>query len=123
MKIDRFNIPEFNSFNDVKNNKNEDATRSDFGARLDSTAGANQTPAASPLQNQLKGIAKSTDFNNSISSRVAIDQAARAIVGGLISPDMKGKVDMESMMSALSDFAQNDPVVSQRLQRLLIRLT
>jgi hypothetical protein len=29
---------------------------------------------------------------------------------------------MNNLMSAMSDFAQNDPVMSQKLQRLLVRL-
>jgi hypothetical protein len=122
MKIDRFNVPDFNSFNEVKNNQNE-AARPDFSARLENLGATNQTSAASPLQNQLTGIAKGTDFNNSISSRVAVDQATRAIVGGLISPDLKNRLDLDAMMSAISDFAQNDPVIAKKLQNLLVRLS
>jgi hypothetical protein len=123
MKIERFNIPDFNSFNETKSLKNEESNRADFSARLDNTSAANQSPAASPLQGELASIAKSTDFNNSISSRVAIDKATRTIVDGLVSPELKGRIDMDAMLSTLSDFAQNDPVVSQRLQKLLIRLS
>jgi len=124
MKIDRFNVPDFNSFNEVKNNKNEEAARSDFGARLENASASNQTAAAaSPLQKELAGIAKGADLNNSISSRVAIDQATRAIVGGLVSPDLKNKIDIDKMFSAMSDFAQNDPVLSKKLQNLLVKLS
>ena len=121
MKIDRFNVPDFNSINETKN-ANETA-RTDFSARLESAGGANQSSTASPLQNELTSIAKGTDFNNSISSRVALDQATRSIVSGLISPDLKNRIDMDKMMSAMSDFAQNDPVMAKKLQNLLIRLS
>src|SRR5436309_2956950 len=119
MKIDRFNIPDFNSFNsnEVKNVKNEEAGRADFSSRLESTQSSTQS-SSSPLHSELTGIAKGTDFNNSISSRVALDKAARAIVGDLISPDLKNKVNMDKLMSAMSDFAQSDPVLSNKLQKL-----
>lgn len=123
MKIDRFNIPDFNSLNDTKGVRN-DEVRNDFNARLESTAGSTQSQSsASPLQTELAGIAKATDFNNSVDSRVAIDQATRAIVSGILGPDVSSKIDMEAMMSAISDFAQNDPVVGQRLRNLLVRLS
>jgi hypothetical protein len=123
MKIDRFNIPDYSSLNETKNLKNEEAARGDFSSRLESL-GAQETakPAASPLQKELEGIAKSADLNNSIMSRVALDQAVRSVVGQLVGPEMKNKVDLETMMSTISDFAQNDPVVSQRLRNLLGRL-
>jgi hypothetical protein len=125
MKIDRFNIPDFNSLNETKKVKNEEPVRTDFASKLESANVEKQaaSPVASPLQNELAGIAKSTNFDNSISSRVATDQAVRAIVGDLLSPELKGKIDLEAMMSAISDFTQNDPVLSQRLRNLLIRLT
>lgn len=122
MKIDRLNIPDYSAFNDVKNNSSNEAARTDFNARLENT-GTPQGSVATPLQKDLGGIAKSTDFNNSISSRVAIDQATRAIVGQLISPELRNSAGMEKMMSTLSDFAQNDPVLSAKIQRLLIKLT
>jgi hypothetical protein len=125
MKIDRFNIPDFNSLNETKKVKNEEPAGTDFASRLENTNVEQQAakPASSPLQNELTGIAKSTDFNNSISSRVATDQAVRAIVGNVISPELKGKIDLEAMMTTISDFAQNDPVLSQRLRNLLLRLS
>jgi hypothetical protein len=125
MKIDRFNVPDFNALNEAKKVKNEESTSADFASHLESAQVEDQSvkSTGSPLQAELSGIAKSTDMNNSISSRVALDKAARAIVGNVISPELKGKVDLEAMMSAISDFAQNDPVVSQRLLNLLGRLS
>jgi hypothetical protein len=121
MKIDRFNNIDFNSFNDVKNNKTQDVNRS-FDSQLDNITNKNTSSTNSPIQNELVTIAQGTDFNNSISSRIAIDKAARAFVGNLISPELKDKINMNNLMSAMSDFAQNDPVMSQKLQRLLVRL-
>lgn len=122
MKIDRFNIPDFNSFNETKNINRSEVKNSSFEAQLD---GISDRPdnTSSPLKSELTSIAQSTDFNNSISSRVAIDKAARSFVSNLISPELSEKINMNSLLSAMSDFAQNDPVMSQKLQRLLVRLS
>jgi len=122
MKIDRFNTPDFNSFNEVKNVKNQDINRSNFDSQLDNTNINTSNSSSSPIQKELAGIAQGTDFNNSISSRVAIDKAARTFVNNLISPELKDKINMNNLMSTMSDFAQNDPIMSQKLQRLLVRL-
>ncbi|MEW6730587.1 MAG: hypothetical protein AB1489_04540 [Acidobacteriota bacterium] len=122
MKIDRFNLPDFNSLNEARNTSNETPARADFNNRLESPSLPTASPTASPLQKSLTGIAKASDMNNSIMSRVAIDQATRAIISGLINPELKDKIDLEQMFSAISDFAQNDPVLSQRLRNLLTRL-
>lgn len=122
MKIDRFNIPDFNSFNEAKNINRSEVKNNNFEAQLD---GISDRPdnISSPLKSDLTSIAQSTDFNNSISSRVAIDKAARSFVSNLISPELSEKINMNSLLSAMSDFAQNDPVMSQKLQRLLVRLS
>ena len=122
MKIDRFNIPDFNSFNETKNINHSEVKNNSFEAQLD---GITDRPdnTSSPLKSDLTSIAQSTDFNNSISSRVAIDKAARSFVSNLISPELSEKINMNSLLSAMSDFAQNDPVMSQKLQRLLVRLS
>jgi hypothetical protein len=122
MKIDRFNIPDFNSFNETKNIKNSETNRSSFDAQLNSVESNAAKSPSSSLQSELAGIAQGTDFNNSISSRVAIDKAARSFVNNLISPELKDKINMNGLMSTISDFAQSDPVMSQKLQRLLVRL-
>ncbi len=122
MKIDRFNTPDFNSFNDVKNVKNQDVNRSNFESQLDNINIRSNNSSASPIQNELASIAQGADFNNSISSRIAIDKAAHTFVNNLISPELKDKINMSNLMSAMSDFAQNDPIMSQKLQRLLVRL-
>ncbi len=122
MKIDRFNIPDFNSFNETKNINRSEVKNNSFEAQLD---GISDRPdnTSSPLKSELTSIAQSTDFNNSISSRVAIDKAARSFVSNLISPELSEKINMNSLLSAMSDFVQNDPVMSQKLQRLLVRLS
>src|SRR5437667_5909691 len=102
------NIPDFNSLNENKKVKNEEATRTDFSSRLESAGEQQASKPVSPLQTELTGIAKSTDLRNSISTRVAIDQTARALVNSLVSPELKSKINMEDMMSTISDFAQND---------------
>lgn len=123
MKIDRFNVPDFNSFQDVKNVKsNEGAARTDFSSRLEGASPVNQSAATSPLQSELTKIAKASNLNNPTSINGAVDQAARAIVDSLVSPELKGKINMEAMKSVMAEFAQNDPVIGQRLQRLLMRL-
>ncbi|MBI4853413.1 MAG: hypothetical protein HY819_16590 [Acidobacteria bacterium] len=122
MKIDRFSNIDFNSFNDVKNVKNQDINRNSFDSQLDNINTPSTNTSSSPLQNQLTNIAQGTDFNNSISSRVAVDKAARAFVNNLISPELKDKINISNLMSVMSDFAQNDPIMSQKLQRLLVRL-
>lgn len=122
MKIDRFNNIDFNSFNDVKNVKNQDVNRSNFDSELNNISVRSNNSSSSPLQNELSNIAQGTDFNNSISSRVAIDKAAKTFVNNLISPELKDKINMNNLMSVMSDFAQNDPIMSQKLQRLLVRL-
>lgn len=122
MKIDRFNIPDFNSFNETKNIKNSEVNSSKFDAQLESVNANTAKPQSSSIQSELTSIAQGTDFNNSISSRVAIDKAARAFIGNLVSPELKDKINMNGLMSTISDFAQSDPVMSQKLQRLLVRL-
>ena len=117
------NIPDFNSLNETKKVKNEEATRTDFSSRLESAGEQQASKPVSPLQTELTGIAKSTDLRNSISTRVAIDQTARAIVNSLVSPELKGKINMENMMSTISDFAQNDPRLSEMLTKVLSRLS
>lgn len=122
MKIDRFNIPDFNSFNETKNINRSEVKNNSFEAQLDGIS-VRPDNASSPLKSDLTSIAQSTDFNNSISSRVAIDKAARSFVSNLISPELSEKINMDSLLSAMSDFAQNDPIMSQKLQRLLVRLS
>lgn len=122
MKIDRFNIPDFNSFNETKNINRSEVKNNSFEAQLDGIS-VRPDNTSSPLKSDLTSIAQSTDFNNSISSRVAIDKAARSFVSNLISPELSEKINMDSLLSAMSDFAQNDPVMSQKLQRLLVRLS
>ncbi len=122
MKIDRFNIPDFNSFNETKNINRSEVKNNSFEAQLDGIS-VRPDNTSSPLKSELTSIAQSTDFNNSISSRVAIDKAARSFVSNLISPELSEKINMNSLLSAMSDFAQNDPVMSQKLQRLLVRLS
>ncbi|MFY9221925.1 MAG: hypothetical protein WAQ98_04620 [Blastocatellia bacterium] len=122
MKIDRFNIPDFNSFNETKNINRSEVKNNNFEAQLDGIS-VRPDNTSSPLKSELTTIAQSTDFNNSISSRVAIDKAARSFVSNLISPELSEKINMNSLLSAMSDFAQNDPVMSQKLQRLLVRLS
>ncbi len=123
MKIDRFNTPDFDSFNDVKNVKNQAASRSNFESQLDNINIRVNNSSTPSIQSELASIAQGTDFNNSISSRVAIDKAARTFVNNLISPELKDKINMNNLMSVMSDFAQSDPIMSQKLQRLLVRLT
>lgn len=122
MKIDRFNTTDFNSFNEVKNVKNQDIKNTAFDSQLDNINTRSSSSNSSPIQQELANLAKGTDFNNSISSRVAVDQATRAFVNNLVSPELKDKVNMDNLLSAMSDFAQNDPIMSQKLQRLLVRL-
>lgn len=123
MKIDgRFNIPDFNTYNDVKDVRGTQSVDS-FSSRIESMAASDtQAPAISPLRSALTDIAKSVDMNNSVMSRVAIDRAARAIVSGLIGPEVQNRINVEAMLDRISDFAQNDPVLSQRLRSVLERL-
>ncbi|MBL8193884.1 MAG: hypothetical protein JNM06_08865, partial [Blastocatellia bacterium] len=118
----RFNIPDFNSFNETKNINRSEVKNNSFEAQLDGIS-VRPDNTSSPLKSDLTSIAQSTDFNNSISSRVAIDKAARSFVSNLISPELSEKINMDSLLSAMSDFAQNDPIMSQKLQRLLVRLS
>ena len=122
MKIDRFNIPDYN-FNELKNNPNTQANRADFGSRLENLNAPASQASASPLQGNLATIAKATNFNSATSTKGAIDQASRAIVGSLLSPDIKNSINVDRMLSKIADFAQNDPMMSQKLQKLLARLS
>lgn len=122
MKIDRFNIPDYN-FNELKNNPNTQANRADFGSRLENLNAPAAQASASPLQSDLTTIAKATNFNSPASTKGAIDQASRAIVGSLLSPEIKNSVNVDRMLAKISDFAQNDPMMSQKLQKLLTRLS
>lgn len=127
MKIrpEGFSNADFNSLNEQKRVGNEQTAQTDFASRLEGAANQSSVSEtkASPLQSELSNIAKSTDFNNSISSRVAVDQAARAFISSVVSPELKGKINIEDMMSAISDFAQNDPALNQRMMKLLVRMS
>lgn len=121
MKIDgRF--PDFNTYNDVKDVRSTQPANS-FSAHIESLAASStEAPVVSPLRSALTEIAKSVDMNNSVMSRVAIDKAARAIVSGLIGPEVHNRINVEAMLDRISDFAQNDPVLSQRLRSVLEHL-
>ncbi len=122
MKIDgRFNIPDFNTYNDVKDVRGTQSVDS-FSSRIESIVTNTESPAISPLRSVLTDIAKSVDMNNSVMSRVAIDRAARAIISRLIGPEVQNRINVEAMLDRISDFAQNDPVLSQRLRGILEHL-
>lgn len=123
MKIEgRFNIPDFNTYNDIKDVRSAQSVDS-FSSRIESVAASNpEAPTVSPLRSTLTEIAKSVDMNNSVMSRVAIDRAARAIISSLLGPEVHNRINVEAMLDRISDFAQNDPVLSQRLKSVLERL-
>ncbi len=118
MKINGLNGPDFDFFSI----KNEEAKPTEFDAGIE-TVGADLVSEASPLQTELSNIAKTTDFNNPTSTRTAIDRVTSAILNDLISPQFKGTLKAEPMVATISEFAQNDPIISQRLLTLLVRLS
>ncbi|MCS6884703.1 MAG: hypothetical protein RMM17_03065 [Acidobacteriota bacterium] len=120
MKIDnRFNIPNIETYT-ADNTHGVD--RANFQATLDAVAEKADLKTVSPLRSALTSIVKSVDMNNSVMSRVAIDKAARAIVSNLVGPEVRSRIDMETMLDTISDFAQNDPILSRRLRGILERL-
>jgi hypothetical protein len=125
MKINQFNVPDFSNFNnDVSNIKNSDTmpVSDSLATRSAGVTNNASTTTNSPLMAQMREIARSTNLSDPNGLGSAVDQIARKIVGNLVSPEMAKKIDMDKMLAAISTFAQNDPTMSQKIQRMLLRM-
>jgi hemoglobin-like flavoprotein len=120
MKINRFNAPDFSNFNnDVKVANNSVNSVANSTVTNDNSI---DQPAASPLMTQMREIAQVTNLNDAGALSSAIDQIARKMVSSLVSPEMARKIDMDKMLATIAEFAQNDPTISQKIQRMLVRV-